>query len=73
MKLLHIVTFLLVVVGAINWGLTALNYNVVHMILGSWPQVEMIVYLLVGVSGVYVVFDHMKTCNKCKGMSGGVA
>lgn len=43
----------LVVIGAVNWGLDALNFNVVELVLGSWPQLVTIVYLLVGVSGVY--------------------
>lgn len=52
---------ILILVGAINWGLIGLggftgnNWNVVNMILGSWPQVEWIVYVLVGLSGVLVL------------------
>ena len=55
MKSLHTVTFILVVVGAVNWGLVGLGnllssggWNVVDMILGSWPVVENLVYVLVG-------------------------
>lgn len=47
----------LVIVGAINWGLTAFNWNVVNMILGSLPTVEMIVYVLVGLSGLKMLYD----------------
>lgn len=49
---------LLVVIGALNWGLVGLggfmgqDWNVVHMILGAWPVVEWAVYVLVGVAGV---------------------
>ncbi len=64
MKALHMVTFLLVIVGAINWGLTALNYNVVNMLLGS-TGLENIVYLLVGASGVYVAATHKGDCKIC--------
>ncbi len=59
MKSLHMITFWLVIIGAVNWGLTALGYNVVGMLLGSWPTLEMIVYVLVGVSGVYLAFTSM--------------
>lgn len=63
-KLLHMIAFSLVIVGAINWGLTALNYNVVEMILGT-GSLSMIVYLLVGASGVYIVATHQKDCKVC--------
>jgi len=49
---------LLVIIGALNWGLVGLGYllgfdgNVVNLIIGAWPLVENIVYLLVGVAAV---------------------
>jgi uncharacterized membrane protein YuzA (DUF378 family) len=65
MKMLHMVAFVLAMVGAINWGLTALGFNVVNMILGGMPGLETIVYLLVGASGVYLVATHMSDCKVC--------
>ncbi|HVT74838.1 MAG TPA: DUF378 domain-containing protein [Candidatus Paceibacterota bacterium] len=65
MKALHMIAFILVVVGAVNWGLTALGWNLVNMILGSWPAVEKIVYILVGLSGLLVLFTHKKDCKAC--------
>ena len=59
----------LAIIGALNWGLVGLggflgrDLNLVHMLLGAWPVVEWIVYLLVGVSGVVVAF-HGK-CPQC--------
>ena len=47
-------------VGAINWGLDALSFNVVNMILGGWPTVEMIVYYLVGLCGIYALYSVFK-------------
>lgn len=49
----------LVVIGAINWGLDALGFNVVELIFGSWPQLVTIVYLLVGASGVYALVNSL--------------
>ena len=66
MKLLETIAFILVIVGGINWGLIALgafagsNWNVVNMILGSWPQVEWLVYLLVGISAVWIFVTKWK-------------
>lgn len=67
MKLLHQVAFVLLVIGGLNWGLVGLNptWNVVNMLLGSMPTVEMLVYVLVGLSAVYLGATHMSTCNVC--------
>lgn len=66
MKALHLVTFLLVIVGGINWGLVGLfNLNLVTVILGGFPGLEQLVYVLVGVSAVYLVATHMNDCKMC--------
>ena len=58
------VTRILVVVGGINWGLVGLgmllggNWNVVQMIFGSWPTLEAIIYVLVGLSAVKMVWPR---------------
>lgn len=69
MKYLHIVAFILVIVGGLNWGLTAIGFNVVNMILGSMPMVEQIVYILVGLSAVYLAVTHSSDCKACSGSS----
>ena len=75
MKNLHMVAWILLVIGGLNWLLVGLggfmgaNWNVVAMILGSWPQVEWLVYVLVGLSAVYEVVTHKTNCRKCS--SGG--
>lgn len=59
---------ILVIIGAINWGLVGVgmlmskDWNVVGMLLGS-GTVAAIVYILVGVAGVMKIF-HCK-CKKC--------
>jgi uncharacterized membrane protein YuzA (DUF378 family) len=60
---LHRIAFWLLVIGGLNWGLVALgswmggNWNVVNLLLGSWPVVENIVYLLVGLSALVLMFS----------------
>ncbi|MDO8657421.1 MAG: DUF378 domain-containing protein [Candidatus Levybacteria bacterium] len=67
-KWLHIITFTLVIIGAINWGLVGLlNLNLVTTLFGSTPSVEKIVYILVGLSAVYVVTTHKSDCKICSG------
>lgn len=69
MKLVHAVTFLLVIVGALNWGLVGLlNFNLVKTVLGSWPTVETLVYVLVGASAVYLLATHKNDCKNCSKM-----
>ena len=72
MKVLHTIAFILVVVGAINWGLVGLgDWNVVNMILGSVAWLERLVYILVGLSCVLLVFTHKNDCKSCQ--TGGSA
>lgn len=68
MKLIHIVTFTLSMVGALNWGLVALlKFNLVETVLGSAPGLVQIVYILIGASAVYVFATHSNDCKTCKG------
>ncbi len=65
MKSLHKVTYILLVVGGVNWGLYALDFNLVYMLLGSMPTLEKAVYLLVGLSAIYEVVNHRNDCKNC--------
>lgn len=66
MKELHMVTFTLVIVGAVNWGLMGLfNYNLVNMLLGGMPSVERLVNVLVGAAAVYLAATHISDCKIC--------
>jgi len=65
MKALHMVAYILLFVGGLNWGLVGLfNYNLVSSLLGSMPMVEKVVYILVGLATVYVAVTH-KSVVKC--------
>ena len=60
------VTFILLIVGGLNWLLTAFGFNVVNMILGGLPMVERAVYILVGLAAIYEVVTHKSNCTLCK-------
>ncbi|MBU0767296.1 DUF378 domain-containing protein [Patescibacteria group bacterium] len=68
MKNLCPVAKILVIIGALNWGLIgvgdfmATDLNVVNMALGTWPAVESIVYILVGLSAVLMLTCGKKCC-----------
>jgi len=65
------ITKLILVIGGLNWGLVGLggflgkDLNVVHMILGSWPTVEWIVYILVGVAAIVAGYFAATMGEKC--------
>ena len=71
MKALHGTAFILTVIGGLNWGLVALgtymggNWNIVNLLLGTWPAVETLVYLLVGLSAVSLLVTHKGDCRAC--------
>jgi uncharacterized membrane protein YuzA (DUF378 family) len=71
MKALHSIAFILLVIGGLNWGLVGIgewasgDWNVVHMILGGVPAIEALVYVLVGLSAIYLVATHKSTCKNC--------
>jgi len=68
MKMVHMVAFLLLVVGGLNWGLVGLfKFNLVTAILGGMPALEMLVYVLVGASALYLLVTHKGECRVCSG------
>lgn len=59
MKTTTIIAFILVIVGAIVWGLVGIfNFNLVSMIFGAGSEavVSRIIYSLVGISGLWLIF-----------------
>ena len=61
---MHKLTFILLVIGGLNWGLTGLisGWNLANY-LGS--SLAMIVYILVGLSAIYEIFSHKGMCRGC--------
>ncbi len=57
MKALNWIAMILVIVGGLNWGLVgALNFNLVSTLFGDMSSISKIVYVLVGLSAVYMLF-----------------
>lgn len=55
------ITSILVIVGAINWGLVgAFQFDLVMTLLGGMPWLMNLVYILVGLSGLYMIYDIAK-------------
>jgi len=61
MNALDWVAIVLVIIGALNWGLVGFfNWNLVSAIFGDGSTVSRIVYSLVGLSVLYMIFSAMK-------------
>ena len=62
MKGLHKITFILLIIGGLNWGLEAFGYGV-----GSFlpDMVSKAIYLLVCISALVEIFSHKDNCKTC--------
>ncbi|OGK16201.1 hypothetical protein A2862_00775 [Candidatus Roizmanbacteria bacterium RIFCSPHIGHO2_01_FULL_38_41] len=63
MKGLHMVTWILLVVGGLNWGLEVLGWGIGNYI----PEgLATLVYALVGISAIVEIFTHKSNCKHCE-------
>lgn len=70
LKALHMIAFILLVIGGLNWGLVgAFQFNLVDKILGNWMWLENLVYILVGLSAILLAVTHKKDCKACSASS----
>ena len=54
------IALILVIVGGLNWGLVACNFNLVNFLFGSWAWLETTVYALVGLSALWMIVVAFK-------------
>ena len=58
MLTLNVLTLILVLIGALNWGLVGIfNWNLVSAVFGAGSIVATIIYILVGVSAIWLVLS----------------
>jgi len=61
LKIVDLIANILVIIGALNWGLVGLlNINLVTLLLGSVPALVQAVYIIVGIAGLYVAYLTVK-------------
>ncbi len=62
MKIIDTIALILIIIGAINWGLIGIfNFNLVDTIFGTMSVISRIIYTLVGISGLWgikLIFDR---------------
>ena len=56
------VSFILIIIGALNWGLIGLfDFNLVYTLFGSIsPFIARLIYILVGVSAINIILFLFK-------------
>lgn len=71
MKGLHIVSFILLVIGGLNWGLIGVGVeDIVSRILGD--AVAQVVFVLVGLAAIVEIVSHKKSCKACAAGGGAM-
>jgi uncharacterized membrane protein YuzA (DUF378 family) len=56
MRTLDAIALLLVVIGAVNWGLIGFfRFDLVAALFGDMSTLSRIIYVLVGISGLYAI------------------
>ena len=70
MKGLHIIAFILLIIGGLNWGLIGFfNFDLVAAIFGDMSAVAKVVYALVGLAALWELITHKGNCKMCGGKS----
>lgn len=56
MRALDVISLLLVIIGAVNWGLIGFfNFNLVSALFGEMTAFSRVIYALVGIAGLYAI------------------
>jgi uncharacterized membrane protein YuzA (DUF378 family) len=67
MKSLHKLTFILLLIGGLNWLLVGLiGWDIGDIFGGQAATVSRIIYSLVGLSAIYELSTHAKCCKDCE-------
>jgi len=69
MKGIHTVSFILLIIGGLNWLLTAFGWNIVEKFVGG-TGIDTVIYVLVGLAAIAEVINHKKLCRNCSTKDG---
>jgi len=61
---MHKLAFILLIIGGLNWGVTAL---VNGWDLGNYvgSSIAMVIYILIGIAAIYEAVSHKRNCKMC--------
>lgn len=66
MKGLHMLSFILLVVGGLNWLLVGLfGWDVGEIFGGQGAAISRLIYVLVGLAAIYEAATHKGNCKVC--------
>ena len=66
MRGLHKLTFLLLVIGGLNWLLVGVfSWDIGRIFGGQGAIISRLIYFLVGISAIYEIAIHKKVCRFC--------
>lgn len=66
MKALHMIAWILVIIGGLNWLVFGLFQWDVGMLFGGMGMmISRAIYVLVGLGALYELFTHKSTCKMC--------
>ncbi len=66
MKTIHLITFLLLIIGGLNWLLVGvIGWDIGSIFGGQAAVISRIIYILVGLSAIYEVVTHKNCCKDC--------
>ncbi len=67
MKVLDVIAAVLLVIGGLNWGLVgAFDFNLVTYLFGSVMWLAKVIYLAVGLSALFQIFQWKAIQNRWK-------
>ncbi|OHA23620.1 MAG: DUF378 domain-containing protein [Candidatus Taylorbacteria bacterium RIFCSPLOWO2_12_FULL_43_20] len=67
MKSLHIIAFILLIVGGLNWLLVGIfQWDIGNLLGGMDTAISRVVYILVGLAAIYEIFSHKRSCKHCE-------
>ncbi len=59
---LDVIAIIVVIIGALNWGvLGIINYNVIAAIIGDLNILTRIVYIIIGLCGLWVIYSFCRS------------
>ena len=65
MKVIHVIAWILLVIGGLNWFSVGLGWG--DFVMGWFPSLANIIFVLVGLAALWELFTHWKNCRACKG------
>ena len=66
MKYLHVVSFILLIIGGLNWLAVGLfSWDIGMLFRGPMATVSRAIYVLVGLAAIFELLTHKKNCREC--------